>query len=98
MVVQVVEMVVVSSNVRLMRSLAMSIFVHACEAWTITADIKGLIAALEMRCSRKLIGISYRNRITNEEVKAGIGNAIEPYEDLLTSVERRKLKWYKHVT
>ena len=26
------------------------------------------------------------------------GNAIGPYEDLLTSVKRRKLKWYGHVT
>ena len=27
-----------------------------------------------------------------------IGNAIAPYEDLLTSVKRHKLKWYVHVT
>ena len=51
-----------------------------------------------MRCFRKLLDISYRNHITNEEVKARIGNAIGPYEDLLTSVKRRKLKWYGHVT
>ena len=38
------------------------------------------------------------NNLTNEEVKARIGNAIGPYEDLLTSVKRRKLKWYGHVT
>ena len=35
---------------------------------------------------------------TNEEVKARIGSAFGPYEDLLTSVKRRKLKWYGHVT
>ena len=28
------------------------------------------IQALEMRCFRKLLGISYRDHITNEEVKA----------------------------
>ena len=28
----------------------------------------------------------------------GVGNAIRPYEDLLTSVKRSKLKWYGHVT
>ena len=48
---------------------------------------------MEMRCFRKLLGISYRDHITNEEVKARIGNAIGPYEDLLASVKRRKLKW-----
>ena len=51
-----------------------------------------------MRCFRKLLGISYRDHITNEEVKARIGNAIGPYEDLLTTVKRRKLKWFGHVT
>ena len=53
---------------------------------------------MEMRCFRKLLGISYRDHINNEEVKARIGNAIGPYEDLLTTVNRRKLKWYGHVT
>ena len=76
----------------------MSIFLYACETWTITVDIERRIQALEMRCSCKLLGISYRDHITNEEVKARIGNAIGPYEDLLTSAKRRKLKWYGHVT
>ena len=36
-----------------------------------------------MRRFRKLLGMSYRDHITNEEVKARIENAIGPYEDLL---------------
>ena len=90
--------IAISSKVRLMRSLAMSIFFYACETWTITADIERRIQAMEMRCFRKLLGISYTDHITNEEVKVRIGNAIGPYEDLLTTVKRRKLKWYGHVT
>ena len=90
--------ITISSKVRLMRSLAMSIFLYACETWTITADIERRIQALEMRCFRELLGISYRDHITNEEVKDRIGNAIGPYEGLLTSVKRHKLKWYGHVT
>ena len=65
--------------------------------WTITVDIARRIQALEMRCFRKLIGISYRDHITNEEVKTRIGNAIGLYEDLLTSVKRPELEWYGHV-
>ena len=87
-----------SAKIRLMRPPAMSIFVHACETWTITADIERRIQALEMRCFRTLLGISYRDHITNEEVKARIGNAIGQCEDLLTSVKRRKQRWYGHVT
>ena len=65
----------------------MSIFLFACETWTTTADIERMIQALTMRCFRKLLGISYRDHITNEEVKARIGNAIGTYEDLLTSMK-----------
>ena len=56
------------------------------------------IQALEMRFFHKLLDFLYRGHITNEEVKARIGNAIGRYEDLLTSVKRRELKWYGHVT
>ena len=61
------------------------------------ADMERKLQGLEMRCFRKLLGISYRDHIT-KGVKARIGHAIAPYEDLLTSVKRRKLKWYGHVT
>ena len=90
--------IAISSKIRLMRSLAMSIFLYACETWTITADTERRMQALEMRRFRKLLGISYRDHKTNEEVKARIGNAIGSYEDLVTSVKRRGLKRYRHVT
>ena len=67
--------IAISSRIRLMRSLAMSICLYACETWT--ADFER-IQALETRCFHKLLGISYRYHITNEEVKARIGNAIWP--------------------
>ena len=51
----------------------------------------------QRRCFRKLLGISYKDHITNEEVNARIENAIGPYGDL-TSVKRHKLMWYGHVT
>ena len=43
---------------------------------------------MEMRCFSKLPNIAYRDHITNKEVKARIGNAIGPYEDLQTSVKK----------
>ena len=47
-----------------------------------------------MRCYRKILHISYKNHATNEEVRAKIQQAIGQYEDLLTIVKRRKLRWY----
>ena len=53
---------------------------------------------MEMRCYRKLLRISYKDHVTNEEVRVKIQQAIEPHEDLLTIVKRRKLQWYGHVS
>ena len=41
---------------------------------------------------------SYRDHVTNEEVGNRIRQAIGPYEDLLTTVKKRKLRWYGHKT
>ena len=52
----------------------------------------------EMRCYRKIPRISYKDHITNEEVRAKIQQATGPYEDLLTMLKRHKLHWYGHVS
>ena len=72
-----------------MRSLLTSIFLHACESWTLTAELKRRIQAMEMRCYRKILCISYKDHVTNEEVRAKIQQAIDPHEDLLTIVKRQ---------
>ena len=82
-----------------MRSLVTSIFLHACESWTLTAELQRRIQAMEMRwvyC--KILHISYKDHVTKEEVRAKIQQAIGPHEDLLTIVKRRKLQWYGHVS
>ena len=49
---------------------------------------------MEMRCYCKILHISYKDHVTNEEVHAKIQQAIGPHEDLLTIVRKRKLQWY----
>ena len=53
---------------------------------------------MEMRCDRKMLRISYKDHVTNEEIRAKIQQAIGRHEDLLTMVKRRKLQWYGHVS
>ncbi|WP_419613274.1 hypothetical protein, partial [Thiolapillus sp.] len=87
-----------SFKIRLMCSLVTSIFLYACESWTLTAEPQRRIKAMEVRCYRKILHISYKDHVNNEEVRAKIQQAIGPNEDLLTSVKRRKLQWYGHVS
>ena len=47
-----------------------------------------------MRWQRKLLGISYRDHITNDAVRDRIRKAIGPYHDILTTLKKRK--WFGH--
>ena len=65
-----------SSKIPLMRSLVTSILLCACEPWTLTAELRRRIRAVEMRCYGKILHISYKDHGTNEEVRAKIQQAI----------------------
>ena len=87
-----------SSKIQLIRSLVTSIFLYACESWNPTAELQRRIQAMEMRCYRKILCISYRDHVTSEKVSARIQQAFEPHKDLLTIVKRHKLQWYGYVS
>ena len=67
-----------SSKTRLMRSLVTSIFLYACESWTLTAELQRRIQAMEVRCYRKILRISQQDHVTNEEVRAEIQQSFTP--------------------
>ena len=83
-----------------MRSLVISIFLYACESWTLslTAELEKRTQAFEMRCYRRLLNISYKDHVTNEEVRRMIQAAIGEYAELLTLVKKRTLRWFGHVS
>ena len=75
-----------------MGSLVTSIFLKACESWTLTAEFQKGTQAIEMKCCRKILRISYKDLVTKQEVRAKIQQAH------LTIAKRRKLQWYGHVS
>ena len=86
------------SKVKLMRSLVISIFLYAFESWTLTAELEKRTQAFEMRCYRRLLNISYKDHVTNEEVRRKIQAGIGEYDELLTVVKKRKVRWFGHVS
>ena len=81
-----------------MCSFVTAIFLNACESWTLTVQLLRRIQAMEIRFYCKILCISYKDHVTNEEVHAKTQQAIRPHEDFLTIVERHKLQWYGHVS
>ena len=50
-----------------------------------------------MRCLRRLLIISYRDRITNIEVRNRVTKEICQHSELLAMVITKKLRWFGHV-
>ena len=74
-----------------MCSLVISIFMYTCESWALTAELEKKMHAFEMSCYRRLLNISYKGHITNEEVRTKIQAAVGEYYELVN--KKRKLKW-----
>ena len=81
-----------------MRSLVIPIFVYACESWALTAELEKRTQAFEMRCYRRLLKSSYKDHVTNEEVRRKIQAAFGKYDELLTLFKKRNLRWFGHVS
>ena len=66
-----------SSKIRLMRSLVTSIFLYACESWTLTAALqrRKQLQAKKMGCYHKILHITYKDHVTIKEVRARIQQA-----------------------
>ena len=86
------------SKFKLVCSLVISIFLYACESWTLTVELEKRTQAFEMRCYQRLLIISYKDHVTKEEVLRKIHAAIGEYDKLLTLVKKRKLRWFGHVS
>ena len=84
-------------RVQILPSIVTSTFLYACETWTLTAELEQRIQTFEMRCYRKIFGISFRDRIIYEDVRNRFRAAMGPHNDL-SMVKTRKLRWHGHVT
>ena len=81
-----------------MRSNVISIFLYACESWTLTTELQKRTQAFEMKRYQRLLNILYKDHTTNEEVCWKIQAAIGEYDELLTMVKKRILRWFGHVS
>ena len=63
-----------------------------------TAESERRIEAFEIKSFRKLLGVTYRDRKTNAEIRQTVQNYVGSQEPLLATVKRRKLSWYAHLT
>ena len=63
------------------------------EPWCITSVEKWRVNNLDMKCMRRLAGVSRIYRVVNE----GVSKRAESKRELATRVDQRVLRWFGHV-
>ncbi|HMW60562.1 MAG TPA: reverse transcriptase domain-containing protein, partial [Leptospiraceae bacterium] len=77
----------------ILRTCVFSVFMYACETWTLRKADRDRILAFEMRCYRRMLGIKWQQKITNVEIRKRL--AVK--KNLLQEVMGRKLTLFGHI-
>lgn len=80
-----------------MHALITSVVLYGCESWTLNKRLEERLNAFEMRCFRRILGVSYRDHRTNTSVIQELTEKAGSFERLLEKA-RRKLQWFGRVT
>ena len=83
----------------LVNSIVTSVVLYGCEAWTYNEEIEKKIKALEMWCYRRLLGVKWMDKRTNDSVRQQVAEAAGgSRRSLLEVAKERKLRWFGHTT
>jgi hypothetical protein len=78
---------------RMIKTLIWSILLYGSETWTMRKAEMKKLESCEMWMWRRMEKISWRDRVTNEEVLERVGET----RSLLSTIWKRKAKWVGHV-
>ena len=79
-------------------SLITSITLYGCETWTYSKNIEKKLRAFEYRCYRRLLNITWKDRVRNDEVLRRMKQYLGEMVPLVMTARRRKLQWFGHTT
>ena len=70
-------------------SILRPISTFGCEVWTLTSAAKSKVQAAEMRVLRLIKGVTSRDRLRNEDIRAEL-----PVKSILQFIEDTQMRWY----
>ena len=65
---------------------------------TLTAELEKKTQAFEMKYYLRLLNISYNDHATNEDVRRKTQADTGKYDEPLTLVKKRNLRWFGHIS
>ena len=81
-------------KLKLLKTCIFPVALYGCEAWTLHQQSIEKINAFEMRCYGKILNISWKQKIKNDNIRKILN--IKPNSPL-DQVKKQKLKYFGHI-
>ena len=80
----------IKGKINSMRAMAVSIYLYRCESWTLTDKIWRTLEAFEMKCHRRVLRITWKEKKTKEDVLKLVADNCDgsPPERLMTVIKK----------
>jgi len=83
----------IETRKRFLKCYIWSVLLYGSESWTISAEMKKKLEAMEMWCYRRMLKVSWTEFVSNEKVLA----KVREERQILTSITQRQLKFFGHI-
>ena len=83
----------VTTKITLFKTIIMLTLCYQSQTWTTTAQDKRKLVTAEMACLRRILGISLRDRLWNENITQRTGTI-----PILEYIKRQQTKWFAHIS
>ena len=81
----------VKLKINILRASVISILLYGSEAWTLCNDSENCLNSFATRCYRQILGISYLDHISNEEIYRQVEQL-----PLIRTIQDKQLSWLGH--
>ena len=89
--------ITLATKLRLVNALVYPVLLYSSEIWTIKTNNPKKLEAFKMRCYRKILNISQKDKIQNEEVLSRTVSCKFKSKRILARITESQLTWFGHV-
>ena len=82
----------IAIRIRVLKCYVLSTMLYGCESWTFTAELKRNVEAAEMWYYRRMLRVSYKDHMSNEEVLKWLHQK----RQLIQTIENRQIRFLGH--
>ena len=80
------------TNIQVYKACVVSTLLYGSESWTLRSRQERRLNSFHMRCLRRILGISWRDKVTNNAVLERTG-----IPTMFTLLKQRRMRWLGHV-